>query len=118
MRRIDHAMRAVVLVSILAMLGGCSEYFGRGDGVGLSAGDAVATNKVTMMVDPWPRASADKNIAFNGERMENAVQRYRTNTTFPPSGTGTSAAYQPVAAPTQPAPSAPTPTQPAAPVKQ
>lgn len=118
MRRIDNAMRAVVLISIAAMLGGCTEYFDRREGIALNAGDAVATNNVTMMVDPWPRVSADKNIAFNGERMENAIQRYRTNTTFPPSGIGTSAAYQPIATPTQPAPYAPPPTQPAAPVKQ
>jgi hypothetical protein len=118
MRRIDHAIRTLVLVSILATLGGCGEYFDRREGISLGAGDAIAADKVTMMVDPWPPVSADKNIAFNGERMENAVQRYRTNTTFPPSGTGTSAAYQPVATPTNPAPSAPTPTQPAAPVKQ
>ena len=25
-----------------------------------------------MMVDPWPRVSADKNIRFNGERMQQA----------------------------------------------
>ncbi len=118
MRRIDNAMRILVLVAVLATLGGCAEYFDRREGISLGAGDAIAADKVTMMVDPWPLVSADKNIAFNGERMENAVQRYRTNTTYPPNGTGTSTAYQPAATPSQSAPSTPTPTQPAAPVKQ
>lgn len=117
MRPISTALRALALVAVLATLGGCAEYFDRREGIALSAGDAVATNKVTMMVDPWPRVSANKNIAFNGERMANAVERYRTNRTYPPNGTGTSAAYQPAAAQTVQPSSAPTPTQPAAPVK-
>ena len=33
-----------------------------------SSGDAVAANRVTQMVDPWPPASANRNIAFNGEK--------------------------------------------------
>ncbi len=39
-----------------------------------------------MMVDPWPPASADKNIRFNGERMQQAVARYRTNKVIEPEG--------------------------------
>jgi hypothetical protein len=113
----NNAVRALALVSVLAMLGGCSEYLDRRDTIALGAGDAIAADKVTMMVDPWPRAAADKNIAFNGERMENAVERYRTNRTYPPSGSGTSTAYQPVATSVAPPSAAPTPTQPAAPVK-
>jgi hypothetical protein len=31
------------------------------------------------MVDPWPPQSGNKNIAFNGEKMQAAVQRYRTD---------------------------------------
>ena len=35
---------------------GCSEmYYDRRETVSLGAGDAVATNKVAQMVDPWPR---------------------------------------------------------------
>ena len=39
------------------MLGGCSpygEYLDRRDTIALSGGNAVATNAVTQMVDPWP----------------------------------------------------------------
>ena len=61
------SLRALALAAVLAALGGCSEYLDRRDTIALSGGDAVATNKVTQMVDPWPRASADRNIAFNGD---------------------------------------------------
>ena len=47
------------------------------------------------MVDPWPRASANRNIAFSGEKMQTAVERYRTNRVIPPvNATTSSAAYQ------------------------
>ena len=60
----------------------------------MSGGNAVATNVVTHMVDPWPRESANRNIAFNGARMESAFERYRTNRVITPRGIGTSSAYQ------------------------
>ncbi len=94
MRPASKIMRALALAAVLAALSGCAEYLDRRDGIALNAGDAVATDKVTQMVDPWPRVSADKNIAFNGAKMESAVERYRTNRVYPPNGTGTSNAYQ------------------------
>ena len=112
------AVRALALGLVLATLSGCSEYLDRRDTISLHGGDAVATDKVTQMVDPWPPASADKNIGFDGTRMETAVERYRTNRTYPPSGTGTSAAYsQAPAAANNTTPLGPTVTAPAAPVK-
>ena len=77
-------LRTLALAALLAALAGCSEYLDRRDTISLSGGNAVATDKVTQMVDPWPRASADRNIAFNGEKMETAVERYRTNRVIPP----------------------------------
>jgi hypothetical protein len=117
MRPLNKMMRVLALVAVLVALSGCSEYFDRRDTIALSAGDAVAADKVTQMVDPWPRASANKNISFNGEKMQSAVERYRTNRVYPPSGSGTSAAYQPSAAPNNAAPVGQTVTQSAAPVK-
>jgi hypothetical protein len=117
MRPFSKIMRALALAAVLVALSGCSEYFDRRDTIALSAGDAVAADKVTQMVDPWPRASANKNISFNGEKMQSAVERYRTNKVYPPSGTVTSAAYQSSATPNNPAPVGPTVTQSAAPVK-
>jgi hypothetical protein len=86
---------ALVLAGVL---GGCSDlYFDRRDSISLSAGDAVATNKVTQMVDPWSRPSANRNIAFNGERMQSAVERYRQNrVTQPVNATTSSTPYQQV----------------------
>ncbi len=50
----------------------------------LSGGDAVAANEITQMVDPWPPNSGNKNIPYNGQKMQVAVERYRTGTVIPP----------------------------------
>jgi hypothetical protein len=78
------------------LLAGCSDiYFDRRETIVPSAGDAVAANKVTQMVDPWPPASANKNIAFDGEKMQTAVERYRQGRIIPPvNATTSSTAYQ------------------------
>ena len=119
MQPFNNAVRSAALASMLVTLGGCADYLDRRDTIALSGGNAVATNQITQMVDPWPRESADKNIAFNGNRMESAFERYRTNRVYPPSGTGTSATYQAPATNVQNnmSPVGPTVTQPAAPVK-
>jgi hypothetical protein len=114
MRPVSKIMRVLALAAVLAALSGCAEYLDRRDTIALSAGDAVATDKVTQMVDPWPRASADKNIAFNGAKMESAVERYRTNQVYPPRGIGTSTAYQQSGGSSS-APVAPAVAQPVAP---
>jgi hypothetical protein len=118
MRSFSKAMRPIALATALAILGGCSEYLDRRETIALSGGNAVATNVVTHMVDPWPRESANRNIAFNGARIEGAFERYRTNRVTAPRGIGTSSTYQepaPAAAPSAPAGSAM--TAPAAAVK-
>ncbi len=78
------------------LLASCSDiYFDRRETIVPSAGDAIAANKVTMMVDPWPASSANKNIAFNGETMQTAVERYRQGRIIPPvNATTSSVAYQ------------------------
>jgi hypothetical protein len=77
-----------IVLAVLAMssaLPGCSDiYFDRRETVVPYAGDAKAINQATMMVDPWPRYSANRNIAFNGERMQGAVERYRTHNIIRP----------------------------------
>jgi hypothetical protein len=117
MRPFSKAARALALGAMLAALSGCSEYTDRRDTISIHAGDAVASNKVTQMVDPWPPASAQKNIGFSGERLETAMERYRTNRVYQPVGTGTSATYQQPTQPNNTTPVGPTVTQPAAPVK-
>jgi hypothetical protein len=77
---------AAVLAAVLGTaLTGCSDiYFDRRESIAAHAGDAVATNQVTHMVDPWPRASSNRNLAFNGERMQAAVARHRSHTIIQP----------------------------------
>jgi len=118
MRPSSNMLRALALGTLLAALTGCSEYLDRRDTIALSGGNAVATNEVSQMVDPWPRASADKNIGFNGAKMESAVERYRTGRVIPPQGIGTSNNYQQGASNQNNAtPLGPTVSQSAAPVK-
>jgi hypothetical protein len=87
------AVCALITASTLA---GCSDlYFDRRESISLSAGDDVYSNQVAQMVDPWPPHSANRNIAFNGQRMQAAVERYRTNKVIPPTNATTSSAgYQ------------------------
>lgn len=118
MRSFSKAKRTLALATVLAVLGGCSEYLDRRDPIAKSGGNAVATNVVTHMVDPWPRASANRNIAFNGVRIESAFERYRNNKVTAPRGIGTSNMYQDAAPPaSSPGSAGPATTAPAAPVK-
>ena len=43
----SKAMRTLALATVLAILGGCSEYLDRRDTIAKSGGNAVATNIVT-----------------------------------------------------------------------
>ena len=78
------------------LLAGCSDiYFDRRETIVPVAGDAIAVNRAAQMIDPWSAASANKNIAFNGPKMQSAVERYRQNRVIPPASTTTSSvAYQ------------------------
>jgi hypothetical protein len=81
---------------LLSMLSGCSDiYFDRRETVALGAQDHLDTNRVAQMIDPWPRDVGQRHIAFNGEKMQSAVERYRTNRVTPPVNVTTSStAYQ------------------------
>lgn len=92
------ALTCLALSAVL-VLAGCADYLDRRETISLNGGDALAANKVTHMVDPWPLASGDRNIAFNGSKMQSAVERYRTNRVIQPKNTGTSTSYSAAAAP-------------------
>jgi hypothetical protein len=78
------------------MLGGCSNiYMDRTDQIGLSSGDATAANMAMQTSDPWPAHSGNTNLAFNGQKMQTAVERYRTNTPWVPVDPVTGAATPP-----------------------
>lgn len=119
MRPFNKTMRTIVLATLLAVLCGCSEYLDRRETIALSGGNVAATNVVTHMVDPWPRESANRNIAFNGAKIKSAFARYRTNQVISPHGIGTSNSYQDAApaAGSNSGPVGPTVAAPAAPAK-
>ncbi|MEJ0074676.1 MAG: hypothetical protein WDO17_04380 [Alphaproteobacteria bacterium] len=99
----SNFLGAILALAAAPLLGGCM-YLDHRDTVSFAAGDAVAANKVTQMVDPWPPYAGNRNIAFDGERMQMAAERYRTDKVKGISGTSTSSVkYEPVMM--QPAPS-------------
>jgi hypothetical protein len=79
-------VRTLTVGTMLAAgLAGCSDlYFARRDTIALSGGDSIAANAVEQMYDPWPRNSDNPNIAFNGQKMQMAIERYRNNKVTPP----------------------------------
>jgi hypothetical protein len=81
-----RVVAAIVAVGTLGtMIGGCSQiYLDRRDSIALSAGDAIAANQAVEVIDPWPARSGNTNIVFNGQRMQAAAERYRTNTVVQP----------------------------------
>ena len=84
-KRTRFARDIAVGVTLTALLAGCSDlYLDRRDAIGLSAGDAIAANAIEQMRDPWPPNSGNTNIAFNGQRMQSAIERYRTGKVTPP----------------------------------
>jgi len=77
----------LTVIGLGTWLAGCSNadmYLDRRDSIALGAGDAIAGNAVEQMVDPWPPSSGDKTVAFNGQKMQTAVERYRTGKVIPP----------------------------------
>ena len=118
--RIEVACKALAVVVPL-VLGGCSDlYFDRRETVALHANDHIAVNRVAQMVDPWPRDVANKNIAFSGDRLQPAVERYRRHEVIRPVSPTTSSMTQPQIPLTTEAVTSPiqnATTTPAAPVK-
>lgn len=103
MSRSANARAAAIVLSagIAALLAGCSDiYFDRRESLSFQSGDAVASNIAVHTVDPWPRAAADRNLASDGERMQRAAERYRTNKVTPLANNSTSSVqYAPILAP-------------------
>jgi hypothetical protein len=81
--------------ALLALgLGACSEYLDRRDTISIVSGEAMAANRVTHMIDPWPPVSGRRAIAYSGEKAAAASERYRTGRVIPPvNATTSSAAY-------------------------
>jgi hypothetical protein len=88
--RIEAGLKRPVLLTVLVaavggMLGGCSDiYYDRRETIALGADDHIAVNRVAQMVDPWPVYVGNKNIAFDGQRMQAGVERYRKHEVIRP----------------------------------
>jgi hypothetical protein len=48
------------------------------------AGDAVAVNKASQTITPWPAAAKNRHLNMNGKRASLAMERYETNRSIPP----------------------------------
>lgn len=85
-RAMSRLVAAGVAAAVLGtMLGACSDlYVARRDSIALSAGDAIAANEAQQVVDPWPPQSGNTQLAANGQKMQAAVERYRTDKVIPP----------------------------------
>jgi hypothetical protein len=119
-KEITHGVMRTLAISTMlaAALAGCSDlYYARRDTLVLSAGDSVAANAAEQMYDPWPPYSGNPNIAFNGQKMQTAVERYRNDKVTPPTDALTLDIMQPGPAATttvnvSQAPATPPTTQP------
>lgn len=87
-------IKTIAAAALLGItLSGCSDiYTDRRDMVSLASGEAMAANRVTHIIDPWPPASAKKNFAYNGEKAAAASERYRTGRVIQPTHASTSSA--------------------------
>ena len=102
-RETARTLAAAAALALGAMLAGCSDiYWDHRETVDLSGGDAQAANTITQEVDPWPRYAGNKTIPYNGQKMQVAVERYRTGTVIPPVSAVTSDAAVPPPVPPLP----------------
>src|ERR1700692_4236816 len=77
-----RAATAAAIATLGAALSGCAGaglYLDHRDTIAYGTGASLAANQITQMVDPWPAHSGNPNIGFNGQRMQAAMERYRTN---------------------------------------
>lgn len=105
-------VRTLVTFTLLGVLAGCSDiYYDRRETISFGGQDAVATNNAVQMLDPWPAAARNRDIAGNGLNVQTAIARYRTGKVIPPRGNVTSNAAPPpppdVPPDAPPAPAAP-----------
>jgi peptidoglycan hydrolase-like amidase len=91
--RINLKRMAAAALAAGVLLGGCSDiYYDRRETIALGGTDAIVSNRVIQTVDPWPRHSENRNLAFNGQRSQTAVERYQHNKVIEPVSVTTSSA--------------------------
>jgi hypothetical protein len=78
---------AAAVIGAGLWLAACSNpdlYLDRRELISVTGGDAIAANAATQTADPWPRSSGNRNVPANGQKMQIAVERYRTDRVIPP----------------------------------
>ena len=70
MRQFNKVTRTVALAGLLPCSAAARNISTAATPSRFGGGNAVATNNVTQMVDPWPRASANNNIASTARRWK------------------------------------------------
>jgi hypothetical protein len=99
--RLRPAKAIAIAAALVVTLTACSDlYYDRRETISRFGGDAAEANKAAQVIDPWPAAAANRAIETDGERMQRAVERYRTNKTTPLATAPSPVQYQPVLAPT------------------
>jgi len=102
-RHSDKAKIVTTVVLLGALLAGCSDiYYDRRETVSFAANDAVASAQATQIINPWPRASADRGHTSSGPIVAGAIDRYRNCQVIQPRPSSTAGAYNTVALPAQP----------------
>ena len=84
------ARMVLVVVTASYCLSACGDYVDRKNTIAFSAGNAVQTNIVTHVIDPWPASSRNRYFATDGQRMQRAVENYRCGKVVEASNNGIS----------------------------
>ena len=74
--------RILTLAAVLGCtfaLTACQRDLARTEGVTSFAGNAQAINRANQTADPWAKHAHDRNIRHDGQRLGEAVRRYKEN---------------------------------------
>ncbi|MDE2578330.1 MAG: hypothetical protein KGL46_05970 [Hyphomicrobiales bacterium] len=80
----NKSFAKIGLIHACLLLGGCESFLTPHDEIWRYSGNAVASNKIAMTIDPWPKASANTSIQTSGEKIADTIDRYKTNKPLQP----------------------------------
>jgi hypothetical protein len=82
--KISHIIAGVVFAGACACSSAMAwdqdpfaQYIQRSDTIVFGAGNAKEVNSATHVIDPWPPYVGSRYFPSNGQRMSDAVERYR-----------------------------------------
>jgi hypothetical protein len=67
---------SLIALAAALMLGGCADYMNNRDSVTLGAGDAMEANIGIHTIDPFPPQAKNTRIRVDGEKVQQAYERY------------------------------------------